>query len=215
MGFITLMGLPAAIMALSGVITPLLTLENWPFWLGLIGVFILWFTWWRHTRWARFVTTIEHESLHAIVAMLSLIPVRELKVREDGSGHVLFEPPGHWLLYLSPYFIPLLLLIEIGLIRLLQLPVSASFALYGAVLGLSLLGHLRQIHPRQTDFKHAGILFSIVFLPTAFLLAYGVAFIILVGGGPDQAIGWTYDWGRATSEDIMRIWELIRSALRG
>ena len=145
------MGLPAAIMALSGVITPLLTLENWPFWLGLIGVFILWFTWWRHTRWARFVTTIEHESLHAIVAMLSLIPVRELKVREDGSGHVLFEPPGHWLLYLSPYFIPLLLLIEIGLIRLLQLPVSASFALYGAVLGLSLLGHLRQIQAQEVD----------------------------------------------------------------
>lgn len=90
-----------------------------------------------------------------------------------------------------------------------------AFALYGAVLGLSLLGHLRQIHPRQTDFKHAGILFSIAFLPTAFLLAYGVAFIILVGGGPDQAIGWACDWSRATYDDIMRIWELVRSALRG
>ena len=51
--------------------------------------------------------------------MITLIPVRELKVREDGSGHVLFEPPGHWLLYLAPYFIPLLLLIEVGLVKLI------------------------------------------------------------------------------------------------
>ncbi len=89
--------------------------DQWPFWAGFAGILILWALWWRHIRWARFITTIEHESLHAIVGMLTLIPVRELKVREDGSGHVLFEPPGHWLLYLAPYFIPLLLLIEIGL----------------------------------------------------------------------------------------------------
>ena len=98
--------------------------------------------------------------------MLSLIPVRELKVREDGSGHVLFEPPGHWLLYLSPYFIPLLLLIEVGLIGLMGLPDDAERALLGALLGLSLVGHLRQIHPRQTDFRQAGWVFTTITIIT-------------------------------------------------
>ncbi len=133
----TFIGLPAALRVIWAEIEPLIHSQQWPFWLGFAGILALWAAWWRHTRWARFITTIEHESLHAIVGMLSLIPVRELKVREDGSGHVLFEPPGHWLLYLSPYFIPLLLLIEVGLIGLMGLPDDAERALLGALLGLS------------------------------------------------------------------------------
>lgn len=207
------MGLPAALVAISAQIAPLLTVEEWPFWLGFLAVFVLWFSWWKRTRWARFITTIEHESLHAIVAMLSLIPVRELKVREDGSGHILFEPPGHWLLYLSPYFIPLLLLIETGLIRLLQFPQPLTNGLFGAVLGLSLLGHIRQIHPRQTDFKHAGTLFSLAFIPTAFILGYGMAIIVILGGGPDTALNWLYHWGISTYEDTLNCWAFIRKTL--
>ena len=128
----------------------------------------------------RFITTIEHEALHAIVAMLTLIPV-EMKVREDGSGHPLFQPPGHWLLFLAPYFIPMLLLAEIALVRMLGLPSMWEMALFGLLLGVSLAGHLRQLHPRQTDFRMAGRVFTIAFLPTAFLLGYGIALSFIAG----------------------------------
>lgn len=178
-GLIALIGLPSAIQLLGNEFSPFLRSEEWPFWAGLILVLILWASWWKETRWARFITTIEHEILHAIVGMLTLIPVRELKVREDGSGHVLFEPPGHWLLYLAPYFIPLLLVVEIGLTRLIGLPEPLESGVLGAVFGLSVLGHVRQIHPRQTDFKSAGRVFTLTFLPTAFLLSYGAAFTVL------------------------------------
>ncbi len=206
LGMVTLFGLPAALRVIWNEIHPLMRTDQWPFWAGFAGILILWALWWRHIRWARFITTIEHESLHAIVGMLTLIPVRELKVREDGSGHVLFEPPGHWLLYLSPYFIPLLLLIEIGLTGLMGLPEWAERGLLGALLGLSLVGHLRQIHPRQTDFRHAGRAFTMAFLPTAFLLAYGAAFTMLQGGQLSAIPDFLSAWGEGTFNDAQWAW---------
>ena len=191
----------------------MLSTDHWPFWTGLTAVLLLWFWRWRHARWGRFVTTIEHESLHAIVGMLTLIPVRELKVREDGSGHVLFEPPGHWLLYLAPYFIPLLLVIEIALVRLLHLPTTPEQLVYGALIALSLLGHLRQVHPRQTDFQHAGRVFTLAFLPTGILLCYGAAFSLLQGGGPERWVDFFSAWSNATWRDMMWAFERVNSAL--
>ena len=140
-----------------------------PFGAECMLIFGLWVWRWRHARWGRFLTTIEHESLHAIVGMLTLIPVRELKVREDGSGHVLFEPPGHWVAVFGPLFHAppaphrSRSCALIGpCLTILKMPSSAPF------FALSLLGHLQQFHPRQTDFRHAGIVFTIAFLPTAF-----------------------------------------------
>lgn len=170
-------------------------------------VVILWFWRWRHARWGRFITTIEHESLHALVGMLTLIPVRELKVREDGSGHVLFEPPGHWLLYLAPYFIPLLLLIEVGLIGLFKLPYALEEAALGGVLALTLMAHIRQIHPRQTDFRQAGILFTSTFLPTAFLLCYGAAFSLMNQEGPGGVMAMVQEWAQMTWNDTRWVWK--------
>ena len=213
LGGLALLGLPAAFRSVQDTISPLVKADMWPFWVGLCSLLALWFWRWRYSRWGRFITTIEHESLHAIIGMLTLIPVRELKVREDGSGHVLFEPPGHWLLYLAPYFIPLLLVIEIALVRLLQLPSSPESALLGAILAISLLGHLRQLHPRQTDFRHAGIAFSIIFLPTAFLMCYGAAFTLLRGGTPTAVLDFLSTWGAATWNDAVWLWEALTSKL--
>ncbi|MDA8695621.1 hypothetical protein N9H08_00280 [bacterium] len=206
LGAVTLFGLPAALRVIWAEIHPMLHTDHWPFWAGFVGTLVLWTAWWKSTRWARFITTIEHESLHAIVGMLTLIPVRELKVREDGSGHVLFEPPGHWLLYLSPYFIPLLLLLEIGLTGLMGLPAWAERSLLGALLGMSIVGHLRQIHPRQTDFRHAGRVFTLAFLPTAFLLAYGAAFTMLQTGQLGAIPGFLGAWGQSLLHDAQWTW---------
>ncbi len=209
LGLIAVIGLPAAgrgVLSLAGS----LNIESWwPLWFSLAATLTLWFFWWKHARWGRFITTIEHEALHAMVAMMTLIPVREMKVREDGSGHVLFEPPGHWLLYLAPYFIPLLLLAEIALVQMMGLPKKIEWALYGLLLGISLAGHLRQLHPRQTDFRVAGRGFTIAFLPTAFLLGYGIALSFILGsgwGGPAQFLE---DWTVQSWMDVNQAFETV------
>lgn len=211
-------GLPAAVRGLMALGQSLDIDTWWPLWAAIIVTVALWFSWWRHARWGRFITTIEHEALHAIVAMLTLIPVREMKVREDGSGHVLFQPPGHWLLFLAPYFIPMLLLAEIALVRMLGLPSMWEMALFGLLLGVSLAGHLRQLHPRQTDFRMAGRVFTIAFLPTAFLLGYGIALSFIAGSGLGAPARFLEAWALDGWQDAKWAFEAVVSwtqTLRG
>lgn len=204
LGVFALAGLPSAVRQGQAAILPLLHADFLPFWVGTALVLLFWFLRWQRARWARFITTIEHESLHALVGMITLIPVRELKVREDGSGHVLFEPPGHWLLYLAPYFIPLLLLIEVGLVKLIGAGPRIEMGLLGALLGLELLGHLRQLHPRQTDFRMAGRVFTVAFLPSAFLLAYAAALTAMTQGGLSSVPDVLWSWSLDTASDLER-----------
>ena len=205
LGALALLGLPAAVHAFKQAVLPILHADHLPFWIGLALVVAIWILRWHRSRWARFITTIEHEILHALVGMLTLIPVRELKVREDGSGHVLFEPPGHWLLYLAPYFIPLLLWIEISLVKWMHLDSRLELGLLGMLLGLELLGHFRQLHPRQTDFQMAGRAFSMAFLPSAFILAYAASISAMSQDGVwtiPETIG---HWGSHVWTDL-QIW---------
>ena len=217
-GIAALIGLPSAVRSLIGLGQSFDVDTWWPLWTALAVTVALWFTWWRHARWGRFITTIEHEALHAIVAMLTLIPVREMKVREDGSGHVLFQPPGHWLLFLAPYFIPMLLLAEIALVRMLGLPSPGETALFGLLLGISLAGHLRQMHPRQTDFRMAGRVFTVAFLPTAFLLGYGIALSFIAGSGLNAPVRFLEAWALDGWRDAKWAFEAVVSwtqTLRG
>lgn len=211
-GLMALLGLPAALLTLVRTVQPLLHGKWLPFWVGLGVVFSLWALRWHRSRWARFITTIEHESLHALVGMLTLIPIRELKVREDGSGHVLFEPPGHWLLYLAPYFIPLLLLAEIGVVKLIGVEARLEMGLLGMLLGLECLGHVRQLHPRQTDFRMAGRAFTLAFLPTAFILAYTAAIAAMTQGGLSAILPVMVTWASSTWADI-HTWGLWAAGL--
>lgn len=209
LGLLALTGLPAAVRVVLSLAQSLDIESWWPLWLSLTATLTLWFLWWKNARWGRFITTIEHEALHAMVAMMTLIPVREMKVREDGSGHVLFQPPGHWLLYLAPYFIPLLLLAEIAIVHMMGLPQHIEWALFGLLLGISLAGHLRQLHPRQTDFRMAGRAFSMAFLPTAFLLGYGVALSFILGSGWNGPAQFLQNWTAQSWKDANQAFETL------
>lgn len=208
-GIAALIGLPSAVRGLIRLGQSFDVHTWWPLWTALAATVALWFIWWRHARWGRFITTIEHEVLHAIVAMLTLIPVREMKVREDGSGHVLFQPPGHWFLFLAPYFIPMLLLAEIALVRMLSLPSLWETALFGLLLGISLAGHLRQIHPLQSDFRMAGRIFTVAFLPTAFLLGYGIALSFIAGSGFSAPAQFLKAWALDGCQDARKAFETL------
>ena len=161
-----------------------------PFWIGVGGMLVLWGLLLRKAKWARFLTTVEHEALHAIIGFICFIPIRELKVNEDGSGHVVFTPPTNWLMLLAPYFIPLTLAIYAALVFALELHPSIEAAVLGAIFGLEWAGNVREIHPNQTDFRQAGRLFTLLFLPSAILLSYGTAITMLLEGGVGP--GWAF-----------------------
>ena len=187
---IAVIGLPGMFKACCARLMASFDAQYLPFWLGVGGMLLLWSLLLRKARWARFITTIEHEALHAIVGFISFIPIRELKVNEDGSGHVIFTPPTNWLMLLAPYFVPLTLAIYAALVFALKLdPVVQSIVL-GAIFGLEWAGNVREIHPKQTDFRQAGWVFTVLFLPSAILLSYGSAITILLEGGVGP--GWTF-----------------------
>lgn len=187
---IAVIGLPGMFKTCCARLMASFDAQYLPFWLGVGGMLLLWSLLLRKARWARFITTIEHEALHAIVGFISFIPIRELKVNEDGSGHVIFTPPTNWLMLLAPYFVPLTLAIYAALVFALKLdPVVQSIVL-GAIFGLEWVGNVREIHPKQTDFRQAGWVFTVLFLPSAILLSYGSAITILLEGGVGP--GWTF-----------------------
>ena len=187
---IALVGLPGMAVACWNRLSASLSEAYLPFWIGVGGMLLLWGLFLRKAKWARFLTTIEHEALHAIVGFISFIPIRELKVNEDGSGHVVFTPPTNWLMLLAPYFIPLTLAIYAALVFALELDPSIEAAVLGAIFGLEWAGNVREIHPNQTDFRQAGRLFTLLFLPSAILLSYGTAITMLLEGGVGP--GWAF-----------------------
>ena len=187
---IALVGLPGMAVACWNRLSASLSEAYLPFWIGVGGMLLLWGLFLRNAKWARFLTTIEHEALHAIVGFISFIPIRELKVNEDGSGHVVFTPPTNWLMLLAPYFIPLTLAIYAALVFALELDPSIEAAVLGAIFGLEWAGNVREIHPNQTDFRQAGRLFTLLFLPSAILLSYGTAITMLLEGGVGP--GWAF-----------------------
>ena len=187
---IALVGLPGIAVACWNRLSASFSEAYLPFWVGVGAMLVLWGLLLRKAKWARFLTTIEHEALHAIVGFISFIPIRELKVNEDGSGHVVFTPPTNWLMLLAPYFIPLTLAIYAALVFALELDPSIEAAVLGAIFGLEWAGNVREIHPNQTDFRQAGWVFTLLFLPSAILLSYGTAITMLLEGGVGP--GWAF-----------------------
>jgi len=187
---IALAGLPGMALACWSRLAASFSKDYLPFWVGVGGMLLLWGLLLRKAKWARFLTTIEHEALHAIVGFISFIPIRELKVNEDGSGHVVFTPPTNWLMLLAPYFIPLTLAIYAAIVFALELEPGTQAAVLGAIFGLEWAGNVREIHPKQTDFRQAGWVFTVVFLPSAILLSYGTAITMLLEGGVGP--GWAF-----------------------
>lgn len=187
---IALVGLPGIAVACWNRLSASFSEAYLPFWVGVGAMLVLWGLLLRKAKWARFLTTIEHEALHAIVGFISFIPIRELKVNEDGSGHVVFTPPTNWLMLLAPYFIPLTLAIYAAIVFALELDPGIEAAVLGAIFGLEWVGNVREIHPNQTDFRQAGWVFTLLFLPSAILLSYGTAITMLLEGGVGP--GWAF-----------------------
>ena len=120
----------------------------------------------------------EHEFTHMFAAILTFHKPKSMKIESDKGGSFGYYGEGNWFITLAPYFIPTfpILLILFSIIWHCigkTLPPIFMPAL-GAMFGYHLASNAAQIHGEQTDFSKAGWLFSILFLPTANLLTFGL-----------------------------------------
>ena len=179
----------AALIALLGL--PLLARWVAQIWMGLVGQpqdstqllagvgLGALLVWWRRPNWL--IHTIIHETCHALVALLLLVPVRQFQV-SDGQGGAVLHDKVDWLrttlIAIAPYALPLLLVPAL-IAQEFAPPAwrpAATFAI-----GLLAVHHLHALWHnvrlnflgRQSDLARIGRLLSLVLIACALLALSG------------------------------------------
>ncbi len=133
-----------------------------------------------------FFAIMEHELTHMLFAVLTFHKPRGLDVNQDVGGSFSFEGKGNWMIALAPYFFP-----TFWFVLVLLMPIYVSFTgklpdfyvpMLGIFLGYNFIVSCLSIHPKQTDFKVAGYIFTICFLPGILFLKYGIVFCYSIKG---------------------------------
>ncbi len=147
-----------------------------PFALGTVAFIILWRRWLGKSRTGRFLLTLEHESTHALFALLTLHRIVGFRASVGRGGEIKFVPhQGNWLITVAPYFFPTAAMLLFGIAYLLPFPgLPWQSFLLGIALGYHLVSTLRETHRDQTDIQTLGSLFCWMFLPTANLAVIGL-----------------------------------------
>lgn len=146
-----------------------------PFLLGCFLFVLLWRRWLSQSRVGRFLITLEHESTHALFAMLSLHRIVGFRASLGRGGEVRFTGRGNWLISVAPYFFPTLALLLFLIAYLLPFPgLPWQSFLLGVALGYHVVSTVRETHRDQTDLKDLGMLFCYLFLPAANLAVVGL-----------------------------------------
>ena len=125
-----------------------------------------------------FLAIMEHELTHMLFAILTGHKPVDLEVNQNKGGYLSFQGEGNWLIALAPYFFPtfafvvmLASLVYMGMDK--PLP-DLYWSVFGTMCGYHLASTILEIHPKQTDFKSAGYIFTIAFLPGINLIVYGL-----------------------------------------
>lgn len=141
---------------------------------GFLSYAAIWFLLIRHSR-ISWLSTLEHEITHGLFALLTFNRVTGLRATLRDGGHLAYQGTPNWLIQTSPYFFPT---ISFALLApIILFPSALSFSLLivvGASLSYHALSTWRETHPAQTDFKDAGFLFVICFLPAANFFFYAL-----------------------------------------
>jgi hypothetical protein len=141
---------------------------------GFVSYAAIWFLLIRHSR-ISWLSTLEHEITHGLFALITFNRVTGLRATLRDGGHMTYQGTPNWLIQTSPYFFPTISFALLAPISVL--PSILSFLFLNAV-GASLAYHAlstwRETHPEQTDFRDAGFLFVICFLPAANFFSYAL-----------------------------------------
>jgi len=163
-----------ALLRLSGRVA----LSPWallPFVFGCLAFVLLWRRWLGRSRIGRFLITLEHESTHAMFALLCFHRIVGFRASIGRGGEVRYTGRGNWLITVAPYFFPTLALLLFLLAYLLPFPgLPWQSFLLGVALGYHVVSTIRETHRDQTDIQELGTLFCWLFLPAANLAVVGV-----------------------------------------
>jgi hypothetical protein len=173
----------------------------------LAGVLLFVPVWRLATRYCwrpwQFICTLEHEITHAIAGLPFLFLPRSMRVTATDGGHVkqvwigprFLAPlygPGSVISGLAPYFLPTAPYLLIALVLIFF---RTRYAWLGIVLGYVTAFHIitkwAETVYIQPDLREAGILFSTLFLPVAYLVALGGIFAYVTGGSYTFIRFWT------------------------
>lgn len=125
-----------------------------------------------------FLAIMEHELTHMLFALLTFHPPVSLDVNQNKGGYFAFKGKGNWLIAIAPYFFPtfgfVVMLASIAYIVMGEKIPDMYWSVLGVMVGYHLASSILEIHPKQTDFKVAGYLFTLLFLPGANLIVYGI-----------------------------------------
>jgi hypothetical protein len=181
-------GLPWLALATWQALIPAFSAHALPTWAAAAAGAVVGGFFWTRTAVGRFIATMEHELVHVVFAWLTFHRVQGLRAGADGNGVATFEGPGNWLIFLTPYFTPLLWFASCVGVAAAGLSPSTTQLLLAALLGGEMASSAREIHPAQTDFKAAHRLFSVLFLPAALLLVFGACWAYVAHGTPTAAV---------------------------
>lgn len=135
-----------------------------------------------------FLAIMEHELTHMVFALLTFHRPVDLDVKQNKGGHFSFQGKGNWLIALAPYFFPtfaVCVMLASFVYFFMGQPLPLVYwSVFGIMVGYHLAATILQIHPGQTDFKQAGYLFTVLFLPGANLIVYGLLFAYACIGWP-------------------------------
>lgn len=178
---------PIALMMLLMIVPAFMTIVSFcmnlitPHFLIWFGVpFIIMCVFWLFvpSMGGSFLAIMEHELTHMLFALLTFHKPMDLDVSQDKGGHFSFMGKGNWLIAIAPYFFPtfaFFVMLSSLIYMFMDQPIpDVYWSVFGVMVGYHLASTILQIHPKQTDFKAAGYLFSIAFLPGANLIVYGL-----------------------------------------
>ena len=123
------------------------------------------------------LSILEHEVTHMLFAILTFHDPQDINIQRGVGGNFIYKGHGNWLISIAPYFFPTSAAFVIACGSLYyftnQIPPTYYWIILGIMTGYHLISTLDEIHLGQIDFKVAGYLFSILFLPGANLITYG------------------------------------------
>ena len=176
-------------------IAPRVALEPWPLVPLLFGTaawLALWRRWLGRGRIGRLLLAVEHESTHALFALLTGHRIVGFRASLGGGGHVRFTGGGNWLIAIAPYFFPTAALLLFALAYLLPFPkLPWQKLLLGVALGYHVVSTARETHRDQSDLRQVGLPFCWLFLPAANLAVVGLLISFGHGGTKGLSQWWS------------------------
>ncbi len=143
------------------------------------------------------LTIFAHESTHMLAAILTFHKPKAMSIRDGEGGSFSYQGKGNWLITIAPYFFPTFpfLWMLAGLwFQYHHQPFPSWYIMaFGFLVGYHIVSNFYQIHSEQTDFKKAGYLFSLFFIPGANILLIGYLWSFVLNGW--AGLG---DWQRLT-----------------